>query len=339
MLKKSFFSAVLIIILSLSLSGLCACSPPRGPVPVEIGGFVGGITGLGVTILDGAPPPIIQDAGLTPFSFVIALENAGESDVGPGTDNPLVLARLAGVMHKNFGLTEEEAIKTLDSRLASAKRNFDGTTLPGEINYISFEGLTYGPRVYESLALTIRAEVCYDYETLATTKICMKRDVLEAWEDVSICTLRGPKPVGNSGAPIHVTSVEETPVNNETVQINFVIEHLGNGLFFYRNELETLFDACVFSDLNPDIYKIEVFVEPIETDLYEVKCSRLDQQLPDGGAYGVVRSYRGAPLTVTCFLKRTRPINVRVYEDLVNIRLRYRYGEFIEVPILIQGHP
>ena len=342
MFKKSFFSILLIITLSLALLFISACScSVRQPeiVPEEIGGFVGGVTGLAVNIMDGAPPSVIQDAGLTPFSVIVALENAGEAEVGPGTDNPLVFARLGGIMYNNFGLTEQTAAKSLNAKLSPAKRNFDGTIMPGEINYISFDNLVYKPNIFESIALTLRAEVCYDYETYVTTKFCMKKDVLEAWEDASICTLRGPKPVGNSGAPVHVTNVEEAPINNKTVQINFVIESVGDGVFFYRNQPQDLYDACVFDDLNPHIYKLEVFVEPLQKDIYNVTCLRLDNQLAGGGAYGTVRMFRGAPLTISCFLKRTTPMNIRLYEDMLNVRLRYRYGEFIEIPLLIQGHP
>jgi hypothetical protein len=133
--------------------------------------------------------------------------------------------------------------------------------------------------------------------------------------------------------------VEEAPISNDTVQLNFVIEHLGRGVFFYRNTPKDLFDTCVFDDLNPDIYKLEVFVEPIQKDLYDIKCFRLDNQLEGGGAYGTIKMFEGAPLTLSCFITRTKPVNVRVYQDLLNIRLRYRYGEFIEVPILVQSHP
>jgi hypothetical protein len=118
-----------------------------------------------------------------------------------------------------------------------------------------------------------------------------------------------------------------------------MIEHLGNGMFFYRDQYKDLFDACVFNDMNPDIYKLEVFVEPVQKDIYDIKCLRLDNKLARGGASGTVRMFEGAPLTISCFLTRTKPMSVRVYTDLLNIKLRYRYGEFIEVPILIQGHP
>ncbi|MBN2052213.1 hypothetical protein JW756_01800 [Candidatus Woesearchaeota archaeon] len=343
MFKKYFFSitpALFIVFFILTLVIMTGCTTKNQVYQEEeISGFMGGLVGLKIALMDGAPPSVILDEGASPFSFIVTLENAGEAPVGPNTANPLVVVRLVGILHRNFGLSQDEAVKTVADDLDPTKRNFDGTPLPGEITYVSFDNLAYTASVPDSLALTMRAEVCYDYESLATTKLCMKRDVLETWEDASICTLKGPKPVGNAGSPLHITRVEEAPINNKTVQINFVIEHLGNGVFFYRNEYSSLYDVCVFDETNPHIYKLEVFVEPIQKDAYDVKCMRLDNKLDGGGVSGKVAMFEGAPLTISCFLTRTKDVGSRIYQDLLNIRLKYRYGEFVEVPILIQSHP
>jgi len=340
--KLALLILVVLVLSGLFLLSACSQGNPskrRAGEPPVLEGFVGTTAGLDISLMQGAPPSVIYDEGNSPFSFIITLENVGEADVGPGTDNPLVFARLSGIMYKNFGLTEKEAVKTLDSELTGARRNFDGSITQGEIGYLGFDDLAYQPNVFESFALTMRGEVCYDYESNAMVKFCMKRDVWETLEDASICTLKGPKPVGNSGAPIHITGVEEAGVNNKTIQLNLVIEHVGNGIYFYRDDYSSLSEVCSFDDTNPNIYKLEVFVEPVEEDAYEVECVRLEESLPGGGAYGTIRMYRGAPLTISCFIKRVKPVSVRVYEDLLNIRLRYRYGDFIEVPVIIQGHP
>jgi hypothetical protein len=340
MVQKNILMALLASIIICML--MAGCSMPSGKKETrkvsEVGGYVGGLQGLNARLLEGSPPDVIQDSGQTPFSFTVSLENAGEAAVGKGTDNPLVLVRLAGVSYKDFNLKQEEAAKQFDDKLEPVKRNFDDSVTIGEMSYIGFDGMAYMNHVSESIALTLRAEICYDYESYATIKFCVKREVFESAEDSSICSLKGPRPFGNSGAPLQVTKVEESPVNNNTVQINFNIEHLGHGVFFLRNEPKDLFDACVFSDTNPNRYKLEVFVDPVQKDTYNVSCHRLDSSLPGGGAYGVVRMPDGAPLAISCFVKRLKPMETRVNQDLLNIKLRYRYGEFIEKPILIQGY-
>jgi hypothetical protein len=337
MFKKSLFMLLIISLLLISFL-LSGCSGPASPDQL-MASFAGGINGLKVSVMEGAPPSVVPDGGAVSFSVIVPLENVGEAPVGPGTENPFVMVRLAGIMYPNFGLTPETAVKTLETKLEPVKKSFGDMILPGEMGYVSFDNLAYKPRVADSFSLTIRAEACYDYESHAITSFCMKKDVLESAEDSSICMLRGSKPVGNSGSPIHITRVEEAPLSNMSVQINFVIEHVGQGIFFLRNEAQTLLNACAFDELNPDIYKLEVFVEPIEKNTYDVKCMILSDRLAGGGAHGVVRMFQGAPLTLSCFLTRTKPMSVRVYSDILNIRLRYRYGEFVEVPILIQPHP
>jgi hypothetical protein len=270
----------------------------------------------------------------------MTLENIGEAKVGEGTDNPFIAARLVGFRPSDFGLTPESAAKQLTGSIESAKRNIDGTILPGEITDVSWDDLAYKPVVSgPSAALTFRAELCYDYESQATAKICIKRDVIESAEDLSICSLKGPREFGNSGAPLHVTDVEQLPMGEGKIQLRFNIQHFGRGIYFFRNTPKDLYDACAFTDLNQNMYKVEVFVEPVQDRTYTFECSRFEEKLSNGGMRGVLKASADAPLSVTCFISRNNPTEQRVYEDLVQIKLRYRYGEFIEVPVLIQGHP
>ncbi|MBW2990441.1 hypothetical protein KY348_01920 [Candidatus Woesearchaeota archaeon] len=339
MFKKSFFLILIILGLLFCLLFFTACSAPGEPgAHPDFGSFIGGTTGLKVGVLEGAPPDIIISRGLSRFSVVAVLENAGEAEVGPGTDNPLVVVRLAGIMYPDFGLTESTGVKTLDAGLAPARKNLDGSIMSGEVAHVSFDNLVYKP-AFDGISLPLVVETCYDYETYATTKICIKKDVLEAYEDASICTLVGPKPVAGSAAPVSVTRVDELPVSENSVQINFVIEHVGSGVFFSRHQYQDLFDVCVIDDANPFIYQLEVFIEPVQDNIYEIDCFRLDNDLPGGGVSGVVSMFQGAPLTISCFLSRTSPVDVRIYEDLLDIKLRYRYVDVMEIPVTIQNYP
>ncbi len=328
---------VMLLILALTLSA-CGGSPSKPGAVSEVGGFVGGNNGFGINVLVGAPPDVIQDRGATPFSFVLTLENIGEAKVGPGTDNPLIVTRLTGIRPKDFGLTDESAARVADFTLEPAKRNFDSTIMPGEINYVNYDNLAYKEQVLDSQAITIRAEVCYDYESYATTKLCFKKDVIESNEDLSICALNSARPVGNSGSPIHITAVEQKSMNDKSIRVTFRLEHVGKGVFFYRNEPKDNYDSCDFNEANQNIFKLDVEITPTSKDLYSFECQRLDP-IAGGGARGSVKMSGGAPTTVTCIVTRNKIGDVRVYEDLFNIKLRYRYGEFIEKPILVQDHP
>jgi hypothetical protein len=334
---KNFFSLFLFIISLSSVILFAGCSGGQGYG--DVGGFLGGSTGLRMGIEKEAPPSIILDAGTNPFSVVINLENVGEANVGPGTDNPLVMARLTGIDYNSFGLTPESAVKVLDEKLESAKRNFDGSAVSGEMNYLTFDNLAYGPDLAADLSLRLRIELCYDYESYASTTFCMKSSILKNWDDNSICEINGPKPVGNSGSPLHVTSVEERPVNDNTIQINFVIEHVGSGAFFYRASYSSLADICFFNEMDPNIDKFEVFFEPVQKGAYDIKCPRLDNQSSSSdGVRGVVKMVGGAPVAISCYLSRLTSTTVQAYTDLVNIRLRYRYGQYVELPMTVQAN-
>jgi hypothetical protein len=331
-----FRASVMAILLLLLLSG---CSKSPQAVTLDMGGFVGGDEGLLINVQDGAPPKIITDRGISPFSFLITIENLGEAKVGPGTSNPLVLTRLVGVNPVDFGFTQETAVQTVNVPIENAKRNLDGSVTPGEITSVLYDNLAYKRDVADTLGLTFRAEICYDYESMATAKFCMKKDMYETYEDSSICNLRGPMTYGNSGAPLHVTNFEQAPIDENTIQVNFKVEHFGRGVFYYRNEPKDAYDACKYNDLNPNINKVQVIINPLEPDTYTIDCPRLEEPTANGGRTGIVRSLNGAPISMSCFVKRTKPTEVRVYEDLLEVKLVYRYGEFLEVPILIQGHP
>ncbi|HJX05832.1 MAG TPA: hypothetical protein VJ461_03915, partial [Candidatus Nanoarchaeia archaeon] len=221
MKKNNLFLAALVTITALFLLTGCDGNTNR----VEPLRFIGGTVGLNPYLIEGMPPPAINDAGTFPFGVGLMIENQGEADVGPGTDNPFVLVRLEGINPVQFGVTDENVRQVLASPLRSAKRNFDGTIFPGEITAVTFEPLNYKPDIHGNSQFTIRADVCYDYETIATATVCIKDDVLENIQDTSICSLTGEKYPQNSGGPLHVSSVVENPMSQNKIQINFVIEH------------------------------------------------------------------------------------------------------------------
>lgn len=293
--------------------------------------FVGGPTGLNTYLIEGMPPPVVFDGNSYPFSVGIMIENQGEVAVGPGTDNPYVMARLVGINPVQFGLTDDSAMQMLESPLQGSKRNFDDTIFPGELTSIVFEPLSYVPDIFGNTQFTIRADVCYDYENMATAIVCIKDDVLESVQDTSICTLSGEKYVQNSGGPLHVTKVTENPMGSNKIQINFMIEHIGIGEFFGRDAGED----CDFSMRNINKYNVDVEVLQFQgDDGLTISCGRFG-----GSNAGRVKLYQGAPTTISCTIERTRPSAGRIFQDLLNIRLRYRYGQFIETPIIIQDMP
>lgn len=297
--------------------------------------FIGGNQGLSIHILEGAPPPVIQDEGSSPFSVTATIADVGEADVGPGTENPFVLVRLLGIVPEQFGTKPENLYQSLQHKLAGAKRNFDGTILPGETEAATFEPLTFLGNVIETNAITMRLDVCYDYSTYSTVKICLKDDILESYQDSTICMLRDLHlPVGNSGAPLQILSADESPAGSDRVQVNLVVGHVGRGMHFRRGTTDPR-NACEFSQQNKDAFYATLAVK-YEDDHFTLSCQGLTQTNPEGYFFGEIRLYDNAPTTVTCYLKRVKPSKNRVYQSILQTKLKYRYGEYVEIPMAVQ---
>lgn len=289
--------------------------------------FIGGNVGVNAYLLEGLPPPFVQDNGQSVFSFAVVLENQGEADVGPGTDNPEFIVRLEGLNPIQWNLNDESTFIRLIQPLRGARKNFDGTILPGEITTVSFETMSYLPNIRGNTEFVIRADVCYDYKTIVSTKVCLKDDVLENIQDESICSLVGEKFPQNSGAPVQVTSLIQNPLSANKIQVNFVVEHVGFGEFYGREVGET----CNPSVHNFNKHKVDVILHPLSDAGLSIQCPRF------GNAnQGRVKLFQGAPQTISCVIERTRPSLGRIFQDILEIELRYRYGQFIETPIIVQ---
>lgn len=310
---------------SLVLAGCTA----EGQAPNSIvDPFIGGNVGLNLYLQNGAPPPQVFDGGKFPFAVNIVVENVGESDIGPGTRNPYVSARLEGINPNTFGLTAADLEQDLMEPIRGARKNFDGTIIGGLIANFVFEGLNFQGKLQGNDLLTIRGTVCYDYENIATTQVCFKDDIIENVQDSTLCTLTGEKLVHNSGGPVHVTQVIQNPLGENRVQVNFVIEHVGPGEFYGRAADE----SCNPSVRNTNKFRADVTVE-MEDDSAIVQCYRFSSSNA-----GTITLYNGAPQTITCTIEGASP-GSRVYTDTMTIVSKYRYGQFIEQPIVIQSLP
>ncbi|MDD9953925.1 MAG: hypothetical protein OXR66_06330 [Candidatus Woesearchaeota archaeon] len=290
--------------------------------------FIGGNIGLNMYLQDGAPPPQIYDGGKFPFVFNTVIENVGEADIGPTTENPYVSARIEGINPATFGVTQANLHQSLQEPIRGARKNFDGTIIGGMIANFVFENLNYQGKLQGNDLITLRGQVCYDYNNVATSQLCFKNDIIENVEDISLCTLTGEKIVHNSGGPIHVTSIIQNPLGSNKVQANFIIEHVGPGEFYGRQPDED----CDPNIRNTNKHKVEVDVWVEDPNAY-VQCFRLDNS-----NHGTITLYNGIPQTVTCTITGGAP-EARVYTDILTVKTSYRYGQFIEQPIVIQALP
>lgn len=314
------------IIALLALIFVAACAPED---TVNLGDpFIGGIQGLELYFLDGLPPDAIQDNGESTFGVGVSVSNVGEADVDYN-DGAYAVVKLEGILPEQFGVTDDDIETSFEDEgiiLNGAKKNFDGTIIPGMIDTVVFGDLNYLPDLRGNSQQTLRAVACYDYQSYSSTQICVKESPLENIQDESICTITGEKGPKNSGAPLAITSLIQNPLSSNSIQVNFVVEHLGYGDFFGQEDGEN----CDFTVTNTNKYNVDINVAFAgDAQGRTIDCPRLG-----GTDSGTVRMYNGAPTTITCTLEM--PDGNRVYTDVLDVQLSYRYGQFIEVPLIIQ---
>jgi hypothetical protein len=322
-------SVLIVFVAALLL--LAGCTGEGGNTNDIINPFIGGNVAVNLYLQNGAPPPTVYDGGKFPFGVNIVMENVGEADIGPGTENPYVTARLEGILPSAFGVTDADLEMDLQERVNGAHKNFDGTILGGMPANFNFPTLNYQGKLQGNDLYTIRGTICYDYSNTATTQLCMKDDIVENVQDSTLCTLTGEKVVHNSGGPIHVTNVIQNPLGPNRIQVVFKVAHVNqpNGEFYGRSDDED----CNPSVRNTNKYRLGLNVSVTDPDA-TVTCYRL-QNSNDGDLI----LYGGSPADISCTIEHTGGSTQRVYTDVMTIRTFYRYGQFIEQPIVIQSVP
>lgn len=363
-LRSKHIGLTLIILIVLMLSA-CNQSAPDAAMVAKETPFIGGSNGLSIKFVPGAPPEEITDNAKFPFGVSVQVENLGEADIFEAGPNVSYI-ELQGMNPIDFGVGVDEAapIRFLKApvavagNIAGARKNFDGTVIPGGQTIVSFpfdpaggdfDRFLYMPDIRGNTALTVRADACYNYKTRSSTKICVKKDLLSPTERAAVCELTDPKTAHNSGAPIHVTKVSEAPIGEHKIQVTFNVEHVGEstGTFYTHNH------DCDDRITNPNKYV--VYVDVISDINGETAhCTGLEVPSdigPDGEPIrdedgnppgfvgtkqhaGFVRLFRGAPRTVTCTIDISHIDND--FEELFEVELSYRYSTTIETKILVK---
>jgi hypothetical protein len=326
---------------------LTACGPSGQQNGVD-DPYIGGTEGLAVSFMQNAPPAEIYDGGQFPFTVAVVLQNLGEADIGPDSvlgvtgDNSFGLVQLTGINPTQFAgqlgvpLVMEKTFVDADISLTGARRTQDGSIIAGDTNIVQFDGFNYLGDNQGNTQVTLRANVCYDYRTRSNTQVCIKDNILENLQDDSICTLSGDKTAKNSGAPVHVVGLKQSPLGRDRIQVTFTIQNVGNGQIFKRARDQFNIDPygagpCDTSITNPN--RNQVFVHVFLSD--ESMNGFIQCPLLGNSNQGYINLFQGNAVTMSCTLE-TNPQGNRIYTDTLRINLDYTYMQFVETPILIR---
>jgi hypothetical protein len=348
-MKKIFLLMIVLIAFA-----MVACENNNDNTGPSVTQFIGGNDGLVFSFMPGMPPEqegAILDNGQSPFSIGLKITNKGEYDLKP---NELQLS-LQGLLPDQFNLQWADLTKVLSDPLPGGKKLPDGSVSQGQTTTISFDGLSYLPDARGDLLKSFRVDACYHYRTKSTTFVCITNhgnDLVLTNQDQQICSTNGVKTVADSGAPVQITNVRETPQGDSKVTVMFSIEKKGSGVVYAPQPEGVIPSNCEDSIVNPDKNKVhlKIYLPDQSSSSVAVSCT--------GGAVfssttpvspteanpleaDVKLGYGDAPLQpkeITCTLESLTPLDSQkiLYEDLLNVDVDYNYGESFSKSITIK---
>ncbi|MBI4448880.1 hypothetical protein HY641_02535 [Candidatus Woesearchaeota archaeon] len=293
---------------------VAACQQQAGPAPEAA--FIGGQVGLQVEFQPDAPPKEVYDGGRFPFAVVVKLQNLGEFFV----PKDKVKVTLSGIQAQEFGLTSTDLVRNPVDDLIARRKDPVGNVIESNPSFLEFRNLNRQQRITGSaLVYPLRADVCYNYGTLATAKLCSRQSILNPAPG-GICQINEEKPVANSGAPVQIVSLLESARAQDKIAFTFKMQHVGSGALYRRGS------GCDKSQV-VRVNEQRVFVSVREPQ--NVECVGLQGTARNEGE---VTLFDGSN-TVTCTVNLEQPGD---FEFPLTIDLNYDYENTVTTSFVVK---
>lgn len=261
-----------LLLLLISLFILSACSTSTTPTANNQKSFIGGTVGLIVNFVGGEPPADVTDGNQTPFTVSVKLENQGETSI----DKDNVSLTLKGFDARTFGVANNSDLIGLSSPEDILKNEMNpdtGEVISSPPVYVTFPTLNYQSQLSGNSVFPFQIDVCYVYETRATSKLCIKENLFDS-ANTDVCTVSGSKDVQSSGAPVQVVDFQEFTAGRDAISFSFKIKNVGNGLLSKESS------ACDQTSVSKDFVSITV-----DAHMNGLTCSSLTNGAASGTAY------------------------------------------------------
>ncbi len=179
--------------------------------------FRTGNEGLRLNFVQNIPPEILYDT--EPFAAMIEITNQGTHTVG-GTGDRIYLS--------GFDPAVIQGIPTTGKQIPEITGKSQYITEPG-IGAVDFRATIrdIASLRMDKYPLNIMATACYDYETIASTGICLDPDPYSPTAKQKICTPENIM-LGSQGAPIAIEEIEVMPAKG-TTKLRIHIKNAGYG--------------------------------------------------------------------------------------------------------------
>lgn len=296
----------------------------EGPAVSTGGGYIGGTGGLLIEYIQDAPPEKVLDAAQESFAINLQLTNQGEYTIKAGE----VLATLSGVNLATYDIAEP-TLRNL-AQIEAVRDLSDGTRLDGGIS----TDLSYTAEYQTDLPVdqeqTLITNVCYAYQTKATTQMCLRQEVTGRGEDSDVCKIGNPLTAGNSGGPIQITQITESRISKNAISVTMTVENLGVGKVYAPQAIEE--PKCSETGTNLKEMKDTVYLSLSFPGLPGTPVSRGKFQ---GNSEGLLRVVNGRG-QLSCTVD-TSNLQETTFTEEPSIVVDYVYREDISTPILIQN--
>jgi hypothetical protein len=325
MMKK-----ILFILMAVMLAGAFSGCQPADKTTNETSStaaYLGGDKGLVLSFLTNAPPETVYEkpagGSVSPFDISVKVENVGEYTVPEGKYKLAV----TGIDAASFGKSSGDLKSLTSTGELIKKRRSAGQEIAGTASIISVSGLAYQSPVSGQIGpFNLRANLCYEYQTEASSSICVLEDLLGTTVRVgqALCKSTETKKVENSGAPVNVEKLEESATGKESLAFTFVIKHVGNANnIVFKNEAQT----CPIGDMTRQD-KVGVKVELGTNDITS-KCSGINS--------GVASLYGEAGAQIRCAgTLADLGLAVGDYTQPIKIILTYDYFQYESKEITVK---
>lgn len=284
--------------------------------------YLGGNQGLGVTFPPNRPPSEIY--GQSQFQLAFKLDNLGEYSIPTMNNN--IIVYLSGINPSTYGFSTMSASPTTTGELIG-KRKIGDTIVPGGTTEVVFSSTGYQGTPIPmggEWTQTIQGRVCYPYQTKVISKVCLKQNIYEETVGTAACTTRGTKQTESSGAPVTVTTVEQTPTGSQ--KVSFRVDITSSGGTPYVQSLSNC-NSLNIADEN-------------KITLSSMSLGGLPLQCTSGcatSAGGTIQLYGGkATIMIEADLSGPSVPNSE-YEDILSLTFDYNFFKDISKQIKIIG--
>ncbi len=300
----------LAILLVLLVVVLASCK--GGSKTLDLKPFIGGTSGLNIDFLDFRTE--VFDGGDDPFDLVVKLENDGEYDVS----KEKAIVSLSGIRPQEFNKAESDLVKQPEDDIIASKLDSKGNAMVSGPVSVEFRELNHISLISgAALTFPVRADVCYQYQTKTVSKICVLSNLLAV---DGICVVDEAKPVFNSGAPVQIANVRQSPQGKDKFRITFDITKSGSGNIFQPSS------TC---ELDKEKNKIMVSVN---THMSGLSCTGLNEA--SGTAVEGLQTLFDGKKTIQCIQESKKSGD---YEQAVEITADYTYEDSKTAQITVKS--